>query len=331
MKRLALLAALAASCAPAQAKWTWDPSTGFVDTKSYELGDPKELFDRAMALYEKAHYLEAAEEFAHIAEFTPNPVIQEKAQFMAAEALFFGARFWAANQAYEDYIRYYPETDRLQTVVQRRLEIGFKLMSGAKRETLGIPLFGATGSGVDLVRKLLAEHPYQDFSDEYQMRLANWFYERRDYKEAEAEYDHFIKTYPDSPWVSTARFQLARCQELSAQGIPYDRTPLWKAESSYQAYIEANPSGDRAAEAKAELEAIRDAQAEKDFDTAEFYARRDRAGSAAYYLKRILRRHPGSRWAQRAGKRLAELGVEVPAEEGAAAAEGAAGPAEKKQ
>lgn len=304
---LGLLCAAALGSPTAQAKWVWDPDTGLTDTSAYETGDPKQLFDAASALYDARKFKDAADEFRKIAKYCPDPVYQEKCQYLWAESLYSGGAYYQAYEAYEQYLEYYPQTDRLKDIVRRQFDIGLKLIQGAKKELFGMPILSGHATGVDLIHRVLAKYPYEEYSDEYHFLLANHFYEREEYEEAALEYEQFLKTYPSSEWTPTAQFQLAQCHLHEHSGLEYDPQPMDKARAALEKYVEQNPKGDKVKEAGELLAKLNDTSARKDFETALFYVKKGKPKSALVYLRGVVAGHPGSPWATKAQEMIHRL------------------------
>jgi outer membrane protein assembly factor BamD (BamD/ComL family) len=52
---------------------------------------------------------------------------------------------------------------------------------------------------------------------------------------------------------------------------------------------------------------IREGQAERDFESAEYYRRTGKYGSAYFCYELVKRRYPGTKWSDLAGKRVVEM------------------------
>ncbi len=61
--------------------------------------------------------------------------------------------------------------------------------------------------------KLIQNHPDSVWTEKASQEYADLFYVREDYISAENEYQHFIDSFPHSPYVPYCLFQLAICQE----------------------------------------------------------------------------------------------------------------------
>lgn len=309
MRRSLVLLAVALALVPssADAKWTWSSDTGFVDTNTYETGDPAVLYQNADALYQAQKYDDAATEFTRVALYASDAHFREQALFMSGEAYYKAGKYYRAYLSYEEYANLYSRSERMQYVVKQLADCGFKLMGGAKKEILGLPILPGTTTGIDIVKKVIEKYPYEEGSDQYHYMLIDHYLSDADYEQASLEADLFLTTYPNSQWTPTVQFQKAQAQLSSHQGVAYDGTPLANAKKSFQDYIEKNPNGDRTEEAKARLAEIDDKQAQKDFEVADYYRRTGHMDSARLYFEMVIRRYPSSSWAGKAQGELERL------------------------
>lgn len=291
----------------AQAKWVWTSDQGLVDTKDYELADPKELYDAAKARFDAGDFDDAATEFARVGTYATEETFREQGSYMYAEALFHAGKYYKSYVAFEDYLTLYPGTPRLKAVVRRQLDNGFKLMDGAKKPLLGLNILSGRSSGIEIIRKTLDNYPFEDFSAEYHFQLCTKLAEGGNAEDAALEWEAFIERYPESSFAPNALFQKAESQFRGFEGTDFDPQPLANAKRTYHEYMQQNPNGDRTREAQQRLDEIADQEAQKDYEIAEFYVDRDKPDSARVYFEAIVRDHPNSRWAEAARKRLAEL------------------------
>ncbi len=297
-----------ACIAPAEAKWVWTSDTGFVDTKDYETADPQELYEKAKGLYDAGKYSDAATEFARIALYSSEETFRERAGFMAGESLFQAGKYYKAYVALEDYLAYYPRTPRLKDVIKRQLDVGLKLLEGAKKDLLGMPILSGFSTGLEVMRKVLDKHPFEDFSDEYHFQLCARLEQADKHEDAALEWETFLQRYPSSDFAPTALFRKGDSQLKEFEGVDYDPKPLVNAKRTFEDYVQHNPHGDKVKEAEQRLLDIAEKAAEKDYNTAIFYLKdMDKPGSARMYLESLIADYPQTTWAQKARETLAKL------------------------
>lgn len=292
---------------PAVAKWVWTSDAGLVDTKNYETADPKELYDRAKAMFDAGKFGDAATEFSRVATYSSEETFREQASYMYGESLFQSAKYYKSYVAFEDYLSAYPRTPRLKPVIRRELDIGFKLMDGAKKSFLGLNILSGRSTGIEIIRKVLDNYPFEDFSAEYHFQLATKLSESGEPEDAALEWEAFLDRYAETSFAPNALFEKGKSQFKAFEGTDYDPLPLTNARRTFQDYLQHNPNGDRTKDAQGELDQISDLEAKKDFETAEFYVDRDHPESARVYFESVMHDYPQTTWAAKAEQRLREL------------------------
>ncbi len=242
-----------------------------------------------------------------IALYTADGRYREQALFMSGEAYYKAGKFYRAYLAYDEYLSVYSRSERVKYVIQQLADCGFKLMGGAKKEILGLPILPGEGTGTEIVKHVIEKYPYEEGSDQFHYLLINHYIDEEDFEQATLEADLFLTTYPKSQWTPTVQFQKGAAQLAAHQGVAYDPTPLHDARKSFQDYLEKNPNGDRTQEAKERLSEIDDKQAQKDFEVADFYRRTGHPDSARVYFEMVIRRYPNTSWSQKAQAELEAL------------------------
>ncbi len=305
----AALLILLAAPRPAQAKWIWSTDTGLVDTKDYESADPQELYERGKNLYDQGKYDDAATEFSRISLYASEETFRERAGFMHGEALFQSGKYYKSYVAYDDYLTLWPRTPRLKEVIKRQLDIGIKMMDGAKKDLLGVPILSGRSTGVEILRKVLDKYPFEDFSVEYHWTLVNKLQEAGQHEDAALESEALLERYPDSAFAPGALFLKGQAELSGFAGSDYDPRPLDNAKRTFQDYVHQNPNGDKLGEAQARLAEIAEKEAEQEYGHAVFYLKDvDKPESARVYFESVVENYPGTAWAVKAREQLARLG-----------------------
>lgn len=238
---------------------------------------------------------------------TKNLGQREKISFLTGECLFSLDYYNDAHKWFRQFLLDFPRTERLNDVVRRELEIGFKFIKGAKRSLWGLYIIPSYDLGVSIVRETLKSYPYSEHSEPYAFKLAGHLFESGYYEEALDEYAGFISVYPKSALAPEAEYQKACCYAGIYQGYAYDATPLseaYKITSKFQArYPESRVGG---AVSKLHDEIV-DMMVRRDYETAMFYIRTDKPKSAVIYLEGLIKDYPETSWAKDAAVALSGL------------------------
>ncbi len=296
----------------ATAGWVWMKDSGFVGSGTETEGHRLSRFERARNLFYQGRYDGAIDLLSTIREQTGDQNLRMRASFLRIRALYEIEEYVEAYQALEVYKQEYPGNPYRDRIIRYQLDIGFQLMMGKDSRTfLGLPILPAEGAGERIIRTLLTRFPYKSYSDSYQYRLANIYFNRKNFSAAADEYKFLLDQYEQSSWLPNARFLAGESYFRTVEELDYDISNLGKARTHFRRYVRQYPNRPNAGKAKQRLRMITRKQAEKKNRIAEWYVRTDRLSGATFYFKEIMRIHPGTKWADRAHSRLQELNADV--------------------
>lgn len=238
---------------------------------------------------------------------TKNRGQRDKISFLTGECLFLLEYYNPSYKWFRQFLIDFPRTERLNDVINRELEIGFKFINGAKRSLWGFYIIPSYDLGVKIVRETLKNYPYTEHSEEYHFKLAGHLFGGEYYDEALTEYENFIKVYPKSKLVPEAEYHMAQCYVLMYQGYGYEVTPLAEAYKITSKFLEKYPDSATNNDVSKLHERITNFLAQRDYEVAMFYIRTDKAKSARIYLDSVIKNYPETQWAKNASVALAGL------------------------
>ena len=250
----------------------------------------------------------AARGFLHEAlDLTKNRGQREKISFLIGECLFLAEYYNNAHKWFQKFLAEFPKTERLNDVINRELEIGFRFINGAKRSLWGLYIVPSYDLGVKIVRDTLKNYPYTEHSEEYHFKLAGHLFGFEYHDEARTEYESFIKVYSKSKLVPEAEYRMAQCYVLIYQGYAYEVMPLAEAYKITSKFAEKYPDSSLNTDVRKLHEHITDLFAQRDYEVAMFYIRTDKSKSAMIYLESAIKNYPETRWAKDASAVLSGL------------------------
>lgn len=238
---------------------------------------------------------------------TKNRGQRDKISFLTGECLFLLEYYNPSYKWFRQFLIYFPKTERLNDVISRELEIGFKFINGAKRSLWGLYIIPSYDLGVKIVRETLKSYPYTEHSEEYHFKLAGHLFGGEYYDEALTEYEGFIKVYPKSKLVPEAEYRMAQCYVLMYLGYGYEVTPLAEAYKITSKFPEKYPDSSTSSDVRKLHEHIANLLAQRDYEVAMFYIRTDKAKSARIYLDSVIKNYPETQWAKDASTALTGL------------------------
>ncbi|MCE9581376.1 MAG: outer membrane protein assembly factor BamD [Planctomycetes bacterium] len=301
--KLTILAMLVLSL-PVFAGWKWDADEGFVEDPAVAApGSPSTAEEYAAA----GQFGRAAARYRMLAEAAGDDTAVKRVAWLKCGDARILIQNWAdAYDAYENYL----------TLVETHAE----RMRGARFQVEACIMGVEQGAGFDFFglvrgsqwaakkgRELLTIYAYEDWSASARLRFAGSLLAADRFEESIIEYEFLLNDFPDSPWTPTARFRKAEAHLSQFGGMPYDPQPLDEARREFRRYLDDYPKGDKRDQAKARLEDLDALQAEKDWNTYKHYRHVRKWRSARLYLKEIVRKYPGTKWAEDAKEELPGL------------------------
>jgi outer membrane protein assembly factor BamD len=165
---------------------------------------------------------------------------------------------------------------------------------------------------IEIFKKIVDKVPYSPYASKAQYKLGLLLLKLGRYDEARDEFQKVCDNYPDSEWSSPAKFQLAIATSKASGGADYDSTTVEEATKKLTEFVQQHPEADISPQAMQQLKSLRNREAKKNFDIAEFYLKQKKYKAAAVYYEIVLSRYPDSEYTQKA-----EAGLNKVKEQGA--------------
>jgi len=151
------------------------------------------------------------------------------------------------------------------------------------------------------------QYPGTDLTDDALYYLGLSYIQEKEYALASAQFDRLLRDFPTSPLQADALLELARCDDLQSHPAPLDQTETARALTRYNQFVEQYPAHARVGEAKARVQVLRDRLAEKLLRSGQLYLKLRRYPASEFYLKRMLREYPDSKWVSEATRLLRDV------------------------
>lgn len=306
MKRiiLSLLIISFLSIQPVYPYWIWTPKSGkWVNPKNLPKDNPKEQFAYAKSYFDNNKYEEAKREFRKLLKAYPKSAQAAESQY------YIGLTEEAQGKSYEAYLAYqmvidkYPFSERIGEIIEREYKIAERFMAGEKRKALGIDL-PVDNPAIEIFGKVVENSTYGPLAPKAQYKLGLVLKALLRYYEAEDEFNKVVSRYPDSEWVSAAKFQIASCRASLSKGAAYDQGAAQEAKERFEEFVLEHPDAVLSLDAQKKISQIREKEAQSSYDIARFYEKQKAFDSAKIYYNDIIANHAESPWAGEAMARL---------------------------
>ena len=284
--------------------WVWNPKSGKWSNPKYAVKPtPKEQLVYAQAVFSDKKYKDAREEFKRLIQYFPKSVEAAEAQFYLGLCGEAEDNYYQAYLDYQKMIEMYPFSERIQEAIGKEYKIADEFMSGKKRKAMGVAL-PVENPAIEIYKKVVDNSPYGTLAASAQYKLGLVLKGAGRYFEAEDEFNKVISAYPDSEWVSAAKFQIASCKASVSKSPDYDQESTREAKSKFEEFVREHPDAELSKEAVENLKGLEEKEAESNFEIGRFYEKRKIPESAKIYYNTVIEKFPKSPWAAKAQERL---------------------------
>jgi outer membrane protein assembly factor BamD (BamD/ComL family) len=281
-------------------------------------GQDEPLFQEAKAHFDARRHRRAEGAFEELIEDYPESTRREEAMWLRAESLFARERYYKAYEQYEDLIEQYAGSSRYRDAMRREIEIAELYLGPVRRRVLGIPLMSGEDEAIEILRRVYEHQPSGDLADDVVLRIADYYWSKRKWPDAEEYYDKYCKEYPNGDAVRHAELRRAKCAVRQCEGPKYCTTSLRLARDRLRQYNEKYPKEAARQDVPALLARLEDLQAQSLYEIAARYRRAGHPCAAAFYAERLREQYPDSDWSEKAARFLAPDFQPAPSPEEAA-------------
>ena len=116
-----------------------------------------------------------------------------------------------------------------------------------------------------------------------------------------------VDNYPDSEWALPSKYKVALVTAKGFPGADYDDTGLKDAAKQMEEFLKKHPDAQISPEASEQLKSLRDKEAEKEFEIAQFYEKQRKYRAAAYYYSQLANKYADTQIAKEAQQKAQEL------------------------
>jgi len=311
MKRLVLIILMVVfwgvSSGSAYPYWIWTPKSGkWVNPKTMPKPTPKEQFEYAKSFYDGKKYEDAKREINKLLKAYPKSLEASEGQYYLGLIDEAQGNLYEAFKAYQRVIDKYPFSERIQEIIEHEYKIGEAFMGGEKRKAMGVAL-PVENPAIEIFTKVIENSTYGSKASAAQYKLGLVLKGLTRYYEAEEAFNKVISSYPDSEWAEPAKFQIASCRAAVSRGPEYDQGAAKEAEDKFEAFVKEHPDAVLSSEAEANIDKLKDKEAEGNYNIGVFYEKQKAYPAAKIYYEDVVNKSPNSQWAKKALEKIQAL------------------------
>ena len=277
------------------AGWVWTGETSWVDPEHLTRDTTDQRYKYAITLMIEREYISAIGIFKSVIKDNPGTELAEESQLNIAKTYFLLGDYKKSFWAYEQFIENDPTSRRLSEILDKEFQVGVSQME--RNENGAIKVF----------ERIIERNPLGFIAADSQVKIAECYYQLRQYDQAEDSFMTVMENYPNSEWVPYAQFRIPYCKlsNIRVQERNYDL--LTKSRDGFEIYLANNPHGALVGATKEIISEIDTKIAEREYETGMFYLRKKRPDAGFIYFESLAKNYPNSEWAALAEEKIKML------------------------
>lgn len=218
----------------------------------------------------------------------------------------------AAAAEYENLVKKYPRSNDFNNALEGEYRIATAYLEGAKTKLLGVvPVAQSMPTSIRYYSFIIANAPYSRFAPLSQFNIGQALEREQNLKDAVIAYQAVVDKYPTDPAASDALYQIGFVEmEISRSGS-YDRNAAVRAKESFDDFLAAYPTSEKAAQARENLTSLNVQQTGGSLQIARYYDKQRKYKAAIIYYNDVIRQQPSSPEGNQAKQRLDALRVKL--------------------
>ncbi|MCF7907938.1 MAG: outer membrane protein assembly factor BamD [Candidatus Omnitrophica bacterium] len=270
--------------------WVWSPKTQKWKNPKYSaLSTPYLQYKAALKIFEEGRYKEAHKEFKKFLAHYPDAKEAAESQYYLGRCLEKFDKSYEAFLVYQKLIDSYPNSQRINEVIEREYNIGESFLNREHKKWLGLSLYDfVEHPSILIFNSLVNKAPYSEYAPRAQYKLGIILFELGRFDEARDAFQKVVDNYSDTEWAPPAKYQLAIATSKAFPGADYDSSYLQEATARLDEFIKEHPEAKISDQAEDQLKILRNREAKKNFEIAQFYENQDQYESAVIYYRKVL-------------------------------------------
>lgn len=196
---------------------------------------------------------------------------------------------------FEEICRKYIASTAFIPALEREYEVAVRYADGLRRKFWGtFRLVDSSEDAQELLIRIQERLPGSELAERAGIRLADFYFDRRDMPMAAEAYSIFLENYPRSSRATKARLRLIYSFLAGFRSPEYDASGLLEARARLRSLQALQPGLAQQVGAESIILRIEESEAAKFLRTAQWYLDTDDPISAEFFIRRLVKRHPRS-------------------------------------
>jgi outer membrane protein assembly factor BamD len=309
MRKIAIFLVISLFSLNAYSFWIWSPKTKKWKNPKYSaLVTPYLQYREALKYFEKDNFKVAHRKFKKVLLNYPDSYEAADSQFFLGRCLEEMKKPYQAFLEYKKVIESYPNSQRINEAIEQQYNIGDYFLSRESKKWLGVSKYDfMEHPAIEIFKTIVDKVPYSEYASVSQYKLGVLLAQLERFEEAREEFQKCIDSYPDSEWALPSKYQLAIATAKAFPGAGYDSTALEEATKRLNEFIRNHPEAQIVSAAESKLSELKDKEARKNFDIAQFYEGQKKYKSALVYYRLVIDEYPENSYSKEAEDKIKEL------------------------
>ena len=256
--------------------------------------DAQTQFDAALAKENKGDLKAALTGYQKTVRRFQKSTVAATAQYKIGQILEKRGDLDHAATAYETLIHNYPHSTDFNNALEGEFRLGDLYLEGAKQVVLGVKTLPSRDRAAAIFQVIVQNAPYSRLAPVAQFKIGQTHERENDFKGAIASYQVVVDKYPTETAASDALYQIAYCYMRISRSGSYDRIADMKAKESFEDFLSAYPTSEKAPQAREDLEALTSQQTGGSLQIADYYYKQKMFKAAVVYYNDVIRQQPSS-------------------------------------
>ncbi len=241
----------------------------------------------------------------------PNDERREEVMMLIGQAEMDRGNYSKASDRFGEQMDQYRNGEYFDRAIQRQYQIADAFLKGRKIKAMWMFRVSGIDKGIEILNGIADRAPGTVIAEKALLRVADHHYDTGQVVKAVESYDHYIKTFPQSPRkrMSHAMLRAARARYAQYRGEAFDDTPLTDAQQRFMIFLDRYREEANKANVPMVLSQIKTALVRRYYTSAKFYKRIGRKTAAIFYYRKVVAQDSDSGLAKLAKDALVDLGA----------------------
>jgi outer membrane protein assembly factor BamD len=270
-------------------------------------GNAEQLFHIGQTAENNHNPKRATKAYKSLVRRYPKDALASGALFRAAELTEQSNDLLSAAGMYRALVERYPSSPHFEDAIEGQFRVGGAYLGGKKLKLLGVPFATSMDRAVEIFAAIIRTAPYGKYTARAQFNIG-LAREKQHMNDAALEaYQAVVEKFPNDSLAADAQYQIGYIWLVAAKAGTRDIAATKNARTAFQDFLFRYPNSEKAAQAKANLQALEQKQTSSAFSVAKFYDKQKKYRAAVVYYNEVIREQPGSNESEQAKKRIDQL------------------------